>query len=132
MRRPSETSFDRYLSQRMKDPAFADEFKTERDAIAVIDALVQAIDDAREAQGITKAELARRAAMKPDAVRRLLTRQHVNPTLDTFVRLASVLDLRLSLDRRASRGRESERPERQATDRGVRRRNSAPKTRMRS
>ena len=42
-----------------------------------------------------KAELARRAGVKPEAIRRLFSAEKPNPTLTTLVALAGVLDLEI-------------------------------------
>lgn len=42
-------------------------------------------DEARVQQGMTKAELARRAGMAPEAVRRLFTAEGPNPTAATLI-----------------------------------------------
>jgi transcriptional regulator with XRE-family HTH domain len=44
---------------------------------------------------MTKAELARRAGMAPEVVRRLFTAEGPNPTAATLVALADVLDVEL-------------------------------------
>ena len=58
---------------------------------------MNALDDAREGSGITKAELARRAGLGPEAVRRLFSIGHVNPTLRTVIALAAAMDLDVHL-----------------------------------
>jgi len=60
-----------------------------------IDELVRAIDARRVELGWTKAELARRAGMPPEAVRRLFSVEGPNPTAATLVALADALDLEL-------------------------------------
>jgi transcriptional regulator with XRE-family HTH domain len=54
---------------------------------------VWSIEDQRIALGLSKAELARRVGVRPEAVRRLLSGHHANPTLSTVVSLASALGL---------------------------------------
>ena len=54
------TSFDRRFDRWMEDPEFEAAYKQHRDRIDAIDALMRALDVAREQQVITKATLARR------------------------------------------------------------------------
>ncbi len=71
-----------------------------RRRIAQVDALVQALDERREQLGLTKAELARRADLAPEAVRRLFSVNAPNPTATTLFALAEALDLELVPRRR--------------------------------
>lgn len=59
--------------------------------------LIARFDRAREAAGLTKAELARRAHYQPEAVRKILTNERANPTMTTLVRLADALGMELTL-----------------------------------
>ena len=63
----------------------------------MIDGLVRALDEARQEQGLTKAELARRIGAEPAAVRRLLTTPEPNPTMATFVSAAQALGLQIKV-----------------------------------
>ena len=103
MARRAKTGFDRYFDARMKDPDFAAEYASARKEIDTVDAIVRALDAAREKQGLTKADLAKRVGMKPEVVRRLFTADEPNPTLDTVVKLASALNCSLGLVPRTSR-----------------------------
>jgi DNA-binding XRE family transcriptional regulator len=89
------TGAERYLTDRLADPAYREHFESARERIEQIDTIVRALDDRRAELGLTKAELARRAGVKPEAVRRLFSIEHPNPTLKTIVSLATVLDLRV-------------------------------------
>ena len=102
MARRPVTSFDRFVDEKMKDPAFAEEYRTARAEIDAVDAVVRALDEARERRGLSKADLARSVDMSPEVVRRLFTVRHANPTLDTVVKLANALDFDISLTRRRS------------------------------
>ncbi|MGH9055957.1 MAG: helix-turn-helix domain-containing protein [Acidimicrobiales bacterium] len=75
---------------------FALEYKIARHRIDEIDRLMRQVDARREELGMSKAELARMAGLKPEAVRRLLTARTVNPTLLTVVALATAVGLQLS------------------------------------
>lgn len=89
------TGDERYLTARLGDPAYRKDYPAARERIARVNAVIQMLDDRRGAMGLTKAELARRAGMKPEAVRRLLSAECPNPTLNTVVALAEVLGLEL-------------------------------------
>lgn len=97
MSRRPKTGFDRYFDARMKDREFAEEYVAARREIDTVDGLVRALDEAREHEGLTKAELAKRVGMKAEVVRRLFTTDEPNPTLDTVVKLASALNCSFDL-----------------------------------
>ncbi|MGH9172005.1 MAG: helix-turn-helix domain-containing protein [Acidimicrobiales bacterium] len=67
--------------------------------IATIDDVVNALDEAREAAGLSKAELARAIRVEPAVIRRLFASGHVNPTLGTLAEVAAALGLRVTLER---------------------------------
>ncbi|MEO8696414.1 MAG: helix-turn-helix transcriptional regulator [Acidimicrobiales bacterium] len=94
------TGAEKYLAERMKDPAYRAAYDAAKRRIEQVDALVQALDDRREQLGITKAELARRADLAPEAVRRLFSVDAPNPTATTLIALADALDLELVPRRR--------------------------------
>jgi DNA-binding phage protein len=95
---PGAGAFDRYVdTRRAASPEFDAEYLAAKSEIAAIDAIMNALDDAREESGITKAELARRAGLGPEAVRRLFTIERVNPTLRTVVALATAMELDIHL-----------------------------------
>ncbi len=98
-----KTGFDRHFAKRMKNAAFAAEDKTTRTQTDAVDALVRALDAAREDAGLTKAALAQRADIKPEQVRRLFTAQASNPTVMTLVKLATALDCTVALTPRVGR-----------------------------
>ena len=101
-----KTAFDRYFDARMKDPAFASSYAEARAVIDSTDALIRALDKARLLLGVSKAELARQIAARPEIVRRLFTADDPNPTLSTVLRLAEALGFHLELvpNRPPSRG----------------------------
>jgi DNA-binding phage protein len=90
----------RYFESRSSEPGFAEAYETERLKIAQIDRLVRALDDRREAAGISKAELARRADLAPEAIRRLFSIDNPNPTIATLTSIAQALDLEFELVQR--------------------------------
>ncbi len=94
---PAKTGFDRFLDERLSDPTFRHDFDVARAEIAATDALIRALEGARESRGISKAELARRISAKPEIVRRLLTDVRGNPTVQTVFKVAAALDCHLEL-----------------------------------
>ena len=66
--------------------------------IATIDEVVNAIDDAREDSGSSKAELARAIQKEPATIRRLLSSDNSNPTLGTLAEVAAALGLRITVE----------------------------------
>jgi DNA-binding phage protein len=87
------TAAERYLAERLQDPEYRAAYESVRDRIARIDAMIRAFDARREELALTKAELARRAGIQPEAVRRLFSSERQNPTLTTVLALADALEL---------------------------------------
>ncbi len=94
MARP-HTGAERYFAEQKKDPEFQAAYEEAARRIAAVDELVRSIEKRRVARGLSKAELARRAGMLPEAVRRLFSTSSPNPTAATLVALADALDLEL-------------------------------------
>ena len=86
------------LERDLADPDFLREFVIESVRIATIDEVVNALDDARIAAGLSKAEVARVLQVEPATVRRLFSSQRANPTLGTLAEVATVLGLRVTLE----------------------------------
>jgi len=103
-----KTAFDKYFDNRMKDPAFASAYAEARAVIDSTDSLIRALDDARLLVGVSKAELARQIAARPEIVRRLFTATDSNPTLATVLKLAEALGFHLELVPNRSPARESD------------------------
>ncbi|MSP24327.1 MAG: XRE family transcriptional regulator [Myxococcales bacterium] len=93
----TKTGFDGFFDRQMKNPNIRAEYRRARREIDLVDELVRALDDARVSVGLSKAELARRISAKPEVVRRLFTTDDPNPTLATFVKLATAVGLGLTL-----------------------------------
>ncbi len=107
---PPRTGAERYFAERLRDPEYRGAYQRARERIDQVDSVIRAFDVRREELHLTKAELARRAGVKPEAIRRLFSAEKPNPTLSTLVALAGALDLELrpqprSTTSRASRGR---------------------------
>jgi DNA-binding phage protein len=86
------------LAQDLKDPQFLREYVTQSIRIATIDRIVNELDGAREAAGLSKAGLARAISSEPATVRRLFSAGHVNPTLGTLAEVAAALGMRVVLE----------------------------------
>jgi transcriptional regulator with XRE-family HTH domain len=86
------------LASDLQDPEFLREYVTESIRIATIDRIVNELDAARTAAGLTKAELARAISSEPATVRRLFSSSHVNPTLGTLAEVAAALGMRVVLE----------------------------------
>lgn len=86
------------LAEDLKNPEFLRTYIVESIRIATIDRIINELDDAREASGLSKAALARAIGSNPDAIRRLLTAGHVNPTLGTLAEVAAVFGMRIALE----------------------------------
>lgn len=90
-----KTGAERYLQDRLRDPAYADAYEQARRRTDAIDAMLQGLDGRREDLGLSKADLARRAGLRPEVVRRLFASQSANPTLATLSAIADAMDLEL-------------------------------------
>lgn len=86
------------LAEDLRDPEFLRHYLVESVRIATIDRIVNALDDARAAAGLSKAALARSVALEPAVIRRLFSAGHVNPTLGTLAEIAAALGLRISVE----------------------------------
>jgi transcriptional regulator with XRE-family HTH domain len=86
------------LAQDLQDPQFLRNYVAESVRIATIDRIVNELDAAREAVGLSKAELARTINSEPATVRRLFSAGHVNPTLGTLAEVAASLGMRVVLE----------------------------------
>jgi DNA-binding phage protein len=86
------------LARDLQDPEFLREYVVQSMRIATIDAVVNALDDAREAVGLSKAELARAIQVEPATMRRLFASDRINPTLGTLAEVAAALGMRVTLE----------------------------------
>lgn len=97
----ARTGAERYFEKQRTDPEYERAYQDAAAMVRAIDELVWSIDAQREALGLSKAELARRAGLPPEAVRRLFTMRSPNPTATTLVALTSALELDLVAEPRA-------------------------------
>lgn len=102
------TGAESYLTRRLDDPEYRAAYEEARERIGEIDAIIRALDHRRAELKLTKAELARRAGIKPEAIRRLFTAERPNPTLSTLVALTGALDLKFRTEPRGSETRVTE------------------------
>lgn len=86
------------LAENLNDPEFLREYVVESIRIATIDSLVNELDDAREAAGLSKAALARAISADPATMRRLFSAGSSNPTIGTLAEVAAALGMRLTLE----------------------------------
>jgi DNA-binding phage protein len=86
------------LARDLEDPIFLREYITESVRIATTDAIINALDDARESAGLSKAEVARTIGAEPATIRRLFSSTSANPTLGTLAEVAAALGLRISIE----------------------------------
>jgi len=91
----ARTGAERYFEGQLEDEEYKAAYVEASERIRRTDELVRSLDERRDARGMTKAALARRAGLPPEAVRRLFTMQSPNPTAVTLVALAEALDLDL-------------------------------------
>jgi DNA-binding phage protein len=85
------------LVEDLKDPEFLRAYITESLRVETIDRLVNDLDEARTALGLSKAELARAISAEPAVIRRLLSTGHRNPTIGTVAEVAAALGYRVAL-----------------------------------
>ena len=96
MARPTRT--EQYFEERAaSSPDYREAPEAARARIAAVDSVVRALDERRKLLGLSKAELARKAGMRPEVVRRLLGSGPTNPTLTTVISLASAMSLDVTI-----------------------------------
>ncbi len=103
----ARTGAERYFEKQRADAEYERSYQDAAATVRAIDELVRSVDAQREALGLSKAELARRAGLPPEAVRRLFTMRSPNPTATTLVALTSALELDLVAEPRATFARQA-------------------------
>lgn len=102
MTRP--TGAERYFDARAtRSPEYRESLDAARARIAAVDGVVRALDERRRDLGLSKAELARQAGMRPEVVRRILGAGQANPTLSTVISLASAMSMDVTISSPADR-----------------------------
>lgn len=92
------TAFWDDLAEDLKDPEFLRAYVVDSIRVSAIDSLVNALDEAREAAGLTKASLARAISADPATMRRLFSGGASNPTIGTLAEVAAALGMRVTLE----------------------------------
>jgi transcriptional regulator with XRE-family HTH domain len=83
----------------LRDPELLRAYIVESVRIETIDRLINSLDDARQADALSKADLARSISETPSVVRRLLSSPgHRNPTIGTLAEIAAALGMRITLE----------------------------------
>lgn len=93
------TGAEHYFQDRAaKSPEYREALDAARAHIAAVDSVVRALDERRRVLGLSKAELARQAGMRPEVVRRILGAGPANPTLSTIISLASAMSMDVTVN----------------------------------
>ncbi len=92
------TGAERYLEGRRTDVEYDLAYKTSLRRIEQIDSIIRTLDQRRCSLDLSKAELARRANLRPEVIRRLFSAESPNPTLATLVALAEALEMELAAE----------------------------------
>ena len=95
---PARTGAERYLGQRRRSPEYEQSYEAARRRVEQIDSIIRVLDQRRCNLELSKAELARRADLRPEVIRRLFSAESPNPTLSTLVALAEALDMELAAE----------------------------------
>ena len=94
----ARTGAERYLTERKGDPEYRLAYAAARRRIDQIDSIIRILDQRRCSLELSKAELARRANLRPEVIRRLFSAERPNPTLSTLVALAEALEMELAAE----------------------------------
>jgi transcriptional regulator with XRE-family HTH domain len=86
------------LARDLQDPEFLREYVTQSVRIATIDDLINRLDLARGAAGISKTDLAKAISVEPATIRRLFSAVHTNPTLGTLAEVAAALGFKITME----------------------------------
>jgi DNA-binding phage protein len=86
------------LVPELEDPELLREYALESVRNSTTAQVVNALNDAREAAGMSKAALARSISAEPAAIRRLFSSDKVNPTLGTLSQVAAALGMRITVE----------------------------------
>ncbi len=92
-------TFDNYLNEQLKDPAF----KAEYDALEPEFAIIQAMVDARKSSGLTQKQLAQRTGIAQADISKL-ENGNANPSLRTLRRLAAGMGAKLKIEFVSAKG----------------------------
>lgn len=93
----ARTGAERYFAELRKDPEYEAAYQAARRRIDQFDDIIRELDQRRSSLNLTKAEVARRADLRPEVVRRLFSAKNPNPTLSTLVAIADAVDMQIVL-----------------------------------
>ena len=89
----TETTFDSYLNEQLKDP----DFKSEWDKLEPEFTIVQALIDARVSTGMTQRELSQKTGISQGDISKI-ERGTANPSMRTLKRLADGMGKKLRIE----------------------------------
>jgi len=87
------TTFNEYLAEKLKNPAF----KAEYDALEPEFSIIQAMMDARKASGLTQKQLSEKTGIAQADISKLESGS-ANPSLRTLQRLATGMGMRVKIE----------------------------------
>jgi DNA-binding phage protein len=99
------TAFDEFLTERMSNPEVASAYAEARAEVDQVDQFMRALEAARAASGLSKAELARQTNMPAAGVRRVLSSEDANPTIATVLGILRTMGLGLQIVPTAKAGK---------------------------
>lgn len=86
------------LAKETEDPEYLRQILLESIRISTIDSVVNQLEEARIAGGLSKADVARKLGSEPANVRRFFGSGTNNPTLSTLAEVAAALGMRVVLE----------------------------------
>ena len=84
--------YEVWLNEQLQDP----EFRAEYEALQAEEELIQAVIDARKANGLTEKQLAKQAGVKPSEIKDIESGK-TEPSLRMLQTLAGAMNMRLEL-----------------------------------
>jgi DNA-binding phage protein len=93
----SGAAFDRYLADLYPNEEARERFRRRVRAVHLATELMRAMDDIRQAAGVSKVTVAARMKRNPAAVSRLFTSPDANPTVTTLIEMLDALEFRLEV-----------------------------------
>ncbi len=87
------SSFNQYLSEKLKEPAFQAEYN----ALEAEFSIIQAMIDARKSSGLSQKQLAEKTGIAQSDISKL-ENGNANPSLRTLQRLAAGMGMQLKLE----------------------------------
>ena len=92
-----EESFEIYLNEQLENPDFRAKYEAELEVIRQIDRLVNELDAVRIQSEVSKERLANSLDVSGAQIRRLFSNPERNPTMKSFLAIASALGLEVQL-----------------------------------